>query len=687
MRIDVGTRATRGATMVFAAMAALVWAGWMDSARAGFDWPEMKADGSAVLTDAQLTHDGEPFGQAGSPPQGTIDKIIDQFDLMDDDPTDPDGMTADEKARAKIAAMRENVVEGIALVKKQNSDVGDCLETLFRQDRICIDFKSAMADGTILHDGSTDCNGDRINIRVDQIPCTVVKCYDPDIYELYSILLHEGLHAIQDWNPPDEGDPARNRAADILRNACNERDAEQADVDAICELIPLLEMIENGMSPDNDDPKSMAECIAMKLWNDLHNSDDPMPAMDAARRLREKIEEVKMERQAIIDQWVIEKEATQQFLDGAISKMTMDDLVDNSATIAETIRRALDVLRRIRLWATASSGVLHQSSLDTETGETTVANVPTTLDSIHSALLLGPDSDRIMLAGMRFGQPAIIGLSDMDGDGLFDPESEIDLHVGFPFAGPIVLQDEKSMPAVLALDRSSGMIHRIIDTTGDGFPNQPLEPVAPPLPPDLHAQSILVPDAGGVIYAFRKKLSRVPAIGLGDQVVALVDQFGDGFYDLLIPSDPYQLACFPPTLQEPILPDQLLLPVHAMNDGLVEVFIADENGAPAELVAVGATDSAGFGAAELFEPGILSPGLPLVPVWPDSGKIGPVATVESAPCPANLNGDGVVDSADLALMLGSWGPAPAGAVADLNMNGFVGSDDLSILLGSWGPCP
>ncbi len=55
-------------------------------------------------------------------------------------------------------------------------------------------------------------------------------------------------------------------------------------------------------------------------------------------------------------------------------------------------------------------------------------------------------------------------------------------------------------------------------------------------------------------------------------------------------------------------------------------------------------------------------------------------------CPWNLNGDGFVGAADLALLLGSWGVNP-GSPADFNMDGFVGAADLAQLLGAWGPCP
>ena len=54
-------------------------------------------------------------------------------------------------------------------------------------------------------------------------------------------------------------------------------------------------------------------------------------------------------------------------------------------------------------------------------------------------------------------------------------------------------------------------------------------------------------------------------------------------------------------------------------------------------------------------------------------------------CPADLDGDGAVGAADLAELLGSWGPCK-GCPADLDGNGQVGPFDLALLLGNWGPC-
>ena len=53
-------------------------------------------------------------------------------------------------------------------------------------------------------------------------------------------------------------------------------------------------------------------------------------------------------------------------------------------------------------------------------------------------------------------------------------------------------------------------------------------------------------------------------------------------------------------------------------------------------------------------------------------------------CPADFNGDGIVNGSDLALLLGDWGRK--GSAYDVTGDGILNGADLSILLGTWGEC-
>lgn len=54
-------------------------------------------------------------------------------------------------------------------------------------------------------------------------------------------------------------------------------------------------------------------------------------------------------------------------------------------------------------------------------------------------------------------------------------------------------------------------------------------------------------------------------------------------------------------------------------------------------------------------------------------------------CDADLDGDDLVNGADLGILLGKWGAVRG--IADLNQDGIVNGADLGALLGAWGTCP
>jgi hypothetical protein len=60
--------------------------------------------------------------------------------------------------------------------------------------------------------------------------------------------------------------------------------------------------------------------------------------------------------------------------------------------------------------------------------------------------------------------------------------------------------------------------------------------------------------------------------------------------------------------------------------------------------------------------------------------------VPAIPCPADVNGDDLVNANDLLAVIGAWG-ACAGCPADVNNDGSVNVTDLLTVIGAWGPCP
>lgn len=68
------------------------------------------------------------------------------------------------------------------------------------------------------------------------------------------------------------------------------------------------------------------------------------------------------------------------------------------------------------------------------------------------------------------------------------------------------------------------------------------------------------------------------------------------------------------------------------------------------------------------------------------GHIVSGALVPVQPCAADIDGDGSVGPADLAVVLGAWGDCP-GCNGDLSGDGTVGAEDIATVLSAWGACP
>jgi hypothetical protein len=56
-------------------------------------------------------------------------------------------------------------------------------------------------------------------------------------------------------------------------------------------------------------------------------------------------------------------------------------------------------------------------------------------------------------------------------------------------------------------------------------------------------------------------------------------------------------------------------------------------------------------------------------------------------CDGDVNGDGIIDSGDLGLILGFWGACTDPVCAtDVNGDGFTDKADISVILANWGSC-
>jgi formylglycine-generating enzyme required for sulfatase activity len=72
----------------------------------------------------------------------------------------------------------------------------------------------------------------------------------------------------------------------------------------------------------------------------------------------------------------------------------------------------------------------------------------------------------------------------------------------------------------------------------------------------------------------------------------------------------------------------------------------------------------------------------------DSDRNGVPDVCEVDPCPADITGNGLVNGADLGLVLAAWGSDGSEQPgADTNADGIVNGADLATVIGAFGPCP
>jgi len=612
---------------------------------------------------------------------------------------------SDADARTKASAIHEGLCKAIDLVKKQNATVGACLAKLKKKGAICVSFNMKDAVGGAINDGKADCNeNDKINISSKKLAEGCPPPYDPALYWVATILLHEGTHAEQDYSTDTTGlDACKARAKRTMTRLCNEAGTgmggepkgahviENEWIDEIKEALDELESIE---------PTSMID------WSDatteMFNGIFPLPEpqrQNAIDALRKAACANKRGNDRAIDCYRKAKMKLQNFID---TNYTSPDIDPSEKQAAQQILR--DCLNTAKwkwvfkffdipaksLLSSAESGIIEQfdddsTANDLDTGLMGVSDMELLDDGIA-----GDPLDDLVVAGPNLpGMGEAFVYYDGNDNDVFEPSEQTD---NFPLppgvAGNVdLIPPQPELIGIhpwLLFDHDSFSFYIMTDNNLDGIPDgvDPI-PVFQILLPELVDLAHLIQEwnwDGQRLVGFDDMITGAPVLPFDAEVLVLEDQNGDGIPDFEVPfADMLPLVQFGPTWGGEPLPGDIELELYGYPGHQVEVQIVDPvDFVPIQIVALGLTS---------VDPITVTLDQPLAPldhvllVDLNNGLPSPLLVVR---CPGDINGDGVVDTADLGILIGQFGETGFEQPADINGDCVVDTADLGILVGNFG---
>lgn len=162
-------------------------------------------------------------------------------------------------AQTKVRELRATLLKLIPIIRCENPKIAACIQKALETNRICIDIARPFAAASIQADDLPTCGIEPINIGILSVPCTTDVC-SLEVFRLASLLLHEGLHGIQDWR-------GTSRANRMKIFHTREEEASLLQVRTACELIDALNAVAQGMSVPPNTPKfaaKFAKAVAAK---------------------------------------------------------------------------------------------------------------------------------------------------------------------------------------------------------------------------------------------------------------------------------------------------------------------------------------------------------------------------------------------------------------------------------------
>ncbi len=604
------------------------------------------------------------------------------------------GLTDAADAWAKVDCIRENAKKAAMLAAGMIDDE-DCAKWILDQAKagnICVGWGMTVG-ATVDIDRESDeedCEAEKraseqILINIDYILTCDIPCHDSRMLILAEFIRHETTHAGQLYKPdlsdiPGEPTDAQTRAALGKVYACNEIEAHGGGQDWENSMKMVL-CDPKSYDPDEDLPadiddatKAVLESLRMVM---------PKATRDAeAAKLKKHMEhyanwngEVKAcyeEAKMAFCNFITDgdKEALEKKLNDAAWKRYIGWL-DHPSFVAIAPPQTL----------TQFSGLEDLDGPDINTG----------IDIRDFHVRVDGSQRRLLVVGEdAFGFGELQLYFDEDGDLFFDQHTKQVIFTGHPqLQDNMQIIHEPNSDQYFIYDAFATLIFEFIDTNGDQLPDQLGLPInnPDPLMRDYTAFYFQPQAPVPTIIGYPIKDDFGPALPDNGPLFFLEDPTPDNFFELQLelPFDPF-IPIQPTFSHAPTLPGDLQVQGYGPQGVPIELWAMDLAGVPIEPL--GGAIAQGVSVEipiPLFRPLAEGELVALIAFDLNARSFARLVAFPDVPCPADFNGDGIVNAADLAQLLGNWGPG-SDPFYDIDGDGVVGAGDLAQLLGLWGPC-
>lgn len=607
---------------------------------------------------------------------------------------------SDADARAKASAIHEGLCKAVDLVKSQNATVGDCLAMLKKKGSICVSFNMKNAVGGARNDGKAACNGnDKINISSKKLVEGCPPPYDPALYWVATILLHEGTHAIQDYGVDTTGlDACKARAKKTKQALCNEAGTgvggdpkgahvvENEWINEIKAMLDAFDVFDPMIDPNWSD-------ATKKMFMELDMITNGVAQQAAIDALRKAACANKRGNDRAIDCYRKAKQKLQDFIDtnyaNATEKAAAQKILRDCLNTAKWkwIFRYFDIPAKVIL-SSAETGIIEQFEDDSHADDLDTGLLGVSDFELFEDIAGGGLLDALLVVGPTgVDQGEFQIYIDNNDDGTFSPS---ELAGAFPMPPGVSGSMDLILPPdpflgkfpMLLFNHDSFEFFALQDNDFNLFPDQvdpfPFFQIQQPQLVD-HAHLVQEWDwDNNRLVGYDDMVTGALALPFDAELLVLEDTNFDGLPDVEIPfATALPLIDFGPSWEGLPLPQDPFLPIIGFPNHQVEIQVLDPNLVPIEIIGLSLV---GLEPIDVTLDRPLAPGDVIKLQDLDNGLESPLLFIG---CPGDINGDGVTDTADLGILIAQFGvvgPNPG----DLNGDNVTDTADLGILISNFG---